>query len=303
MNILAKFRESLCYLFNINNSNHVRILTKKHTLFVAHMYQHYLKEIGITSDIVVGRKKKFSKHLYIVICPHVFPTLPKDWIAIQMEQSVTSRYFTNEYVDRLLKARFVLDYNQLNIDVLIKMGVPANKIFLSPVGAFSLVKNKKITKKYDVLFCGDVKNERRQLWLKKISENFNIKIVTSAYAEELYKEISSAKVVLNIHYYEGALLETLRLLESLSLGVHIVSEEGVDQKAYEYFRGGIHFVPIDDIDGMITKIKSLINEEPNLNEINRVLNSSYDLARESFYHALKVNNLFSTEISNQKKLI
>ncbi len=40
----------------------------------------------------------------------------------------------------------------------------------------------------------------------------------------MYNIICQARVVVNIHYYDGALLETPRICECISLGVPVLSE-------------------------------------------------------------------------------
>ena len=40
----------------------------------------------------------------------------------------------------------------------------------------------------------------------------------AVWGEELSKLLSRAKIVLNLHYYEAKILETCRILESISYG-------------------------------------------------------------------------------------
>jgi len=77
----------------------------------------------------------------------------------------------------------------------------------------------------DVLFYGDPNSERRQDYLYALQERFSVKTINEIFGNDLYRALSSAKVIVNIHYYENALLETTRIYECLSLGLHVVSEE------------------------------------------------------------------------------
>jgi len=71
-----------------------------------------------------------------------------------------------------------------------------------------------------------------------------------------------AKVIVNIHYYENALLETTRICECLSLGIPIVSEMGSDQVHYEGKFESVTFTPLNDIDAMIHAIGKLLTCPP-----------------------------------------
>ena len=53
--------------------------------------------------------------LYIVICPQMFPVLPGQYIVYQLEQSVSSRWFTDDYLARLENSLAIFDYSLKNI--------------------------------------------------------------------------------------------------------------------------------------------------------------------------------------------
>ncbi|VTN10213.1 Uncharacterised protein [Raoultella terrigena] len=59
----------------------------------------------------VIREEHDSGQLHIVVCPQMFKQLPKHYIAFQMEQSVNSRWFTEEYFARLNNAVAIFDYS------------------------------------------------------------------------------------------------------------------------------------------------------------------------------------------------
>ena len=62
-------------------------------------------------------------------------------------------------------------------------------------------------------------NIRKQKLLylqKKLYPKYNIKIINNIYGIELFHEIINSKIVLNIHFYKDAILETNRLNEILS---------------------------------------------------------------------------------------
>lgn len=119
---------------------------------------------------------------------------------------------------------------------------------------------------YDVIFYGDINNERRKKYISKLSKLFKVKVVNNLFGNALYKEIAKAKIVVNIHYYEDALLETTRLYECLSLNKVIVSEISSDIELHDEIRKCVDFVDVDDIDEMISRIKDWIENEDKLSE-------------------------------------
>lgn len=72
------------------------ILTTKHTSFIAHLIAENLSKVGIQSKIIfeIPKAGYATNQWYIVICPQIFERLPEHYLAFQMEQSVSSRWFT-----------------------------------------------------------------------------------------------------------------------------------------------------------------------------------------------------------------
>ena len=77
-----------------------------------------------------------------------------------------------------------------------------------------------------------------------------MKLINGLYGPALWAELQKAMVVVNIHYYEQALLETTRISECLSLGLRVVSEAGSDQAMHEQWSKAVTFTPIDDVAAM-----------------------------------------------------
>lgn len=80
-------------------------------------------------------------------------------------------------------------------------------------------------KNYDVLFVGAM-NERRSGILRRLmARGYMLKIPTQyVNGPELMQLMNASRVILNIHYYERATLETARLNECLESSSRIVSE-------------------------------------------------------------------------------
>jgi GR25 family glycosyltransferase involved in LPS biosynthesis len=251
----------------------VCILATTHTLFVAHLIEKNLLESGIKARVsTLYAAENDHNQLHIVVCPQMFPQLPKHYIAFQMEQSGNARWFTDEYFTRLENAIAIFDYSLKNIEYLLQQGIPYQKLFYMPISSYAdypnylakigydLIENTA-AKPIDVLFYGDANCDRRKAYLNELKKHFNVTVASEVFGASLTKMIRQARVVVNIHYYEGALLETTRLYETLSLGTPIVSESSVDIEEYQDLAGVIDFCPTGDIPAMIAKLQALLSDD------------------------------------------
>jgi GR25 family glycosyltransferase involved in LPS biosynthesis len=69
-------------------------------------------------------------------------------------------------------------------------------------------------------------------------------------------------VAVNIHYYEGALLETTRIYECLSLGIPVVSETSSDIGEHTALANLVDFVNIGDESALISAIARVLENSP-----------------------------------------
>ncbi|KFK97871.1 MULTISPECIES: hypothetical protein [unclassified Serratia (in: enterobacteria)] len=252
------------------DTDHVVILTTRHTLFVAHLLEKTLSEVGRGVTIIEAYSAAADNgQLHIVICPQIFSELPQNFVAFQMEQSINPRWFTPEYFAILERAMAIFDYSLTNISYLLEKGIPYQKLFYLPIGPYAGYEEQLIAKGHqltsnetsvDVLFYGDTNCERRRGYLEQLGKRFRIHVASGVFGDELTCLVKSAKLVINLHYYENALLETTRIYEVLSLGTPIVSEESVDISEHSHLFDLIDFAPIGDIDAMAEKIERLLNE-------------------------------------------
>ena len=67
-------------------------------------------------------------------------------------------------------------------------------------------------------------------------------------------------MVVNIHYYEGAILESTRVCECLSLGATVVSEMSSNQGEHLDWEDMVTFTPVGDIQAMIEAIRDCLKE-------------------------------------------
>jgi len=246
----------------------ISIVSPPATFFIAYWLRENLQSRGFIVSVYEEMPVDFTDELYFVVCAQVFSRLPprQKRIIYQLEQSVTLRWFTEDYINILYNSLAVFDYSKVNIRYFHRLPDPLDNLYHVPVSLlksdlswFSNLKKFDVDKIYDVLFYGDLKNKRRLNFIKNLSKNFNVKIIANLYAPDLWQFLLKAKVVVNIHYYENALLETTRICECLSLGVTVVSEVGSDQEDYINQFEDVIFTPVGDVKAMIKAIRVILD--------------------------------------------
>lgn len=245
--------------FDLKAGSEAVILTTQHCLFVAELIARQLSRIGVRSQIVFEKPTQgFVQAPHFVICPQMFAELPELYVAFQMEQTVSSRWLTERYMSMLEHSFAVFEYSQLNLGYFTSNGLSYRQMYFMPIGYLGDYPAKRPMrapeKEYDVLFYGDATNERRKAFIAQIEQKYRVKVIGNLFGEALYEELRKAKVLINIHYYEGALLETTRIYESLSLDCLIVSESSVDIDEHQNLADIVDFVDIGDADAMVERL-------------------------------------------------
>ncbi len=254
-----------------SGSGQVGILTTPHTLFVAHALERSLALVGLSAHIITDDEASgFPHDFYIVLCAQMFVHLPpgEKRIVFQMEQTVSDRWFNARYLSILENSRAVLDYSLANLAYLAQRKIAYPHVFHVPLGAVADYAQTRGVGPIEVqapdqptvLFYGDVHSPRRQQYLEALKAVYNIRIIGNQFGAELQAAIAQAQVVVNIHYYEGALLESTRIFECLSLGVRVVSETATDVGDYPGLDTAVHFVPVGDVQAMVSAVGSALSE-------------------------------------------
>lgn len=247
----AFWRDEYC------NSREIVILATRHVEYVAESIKAKLRKVGIKSSIIYSMPEGgYSELLHIVICPQMFQKLPKLYFAYQLEQR-GSKWFTEEYFEKLRNAVAVFDYTIENIKYLFKNGFDYKQVYYLPIQSHEIDLAKE-EYQYDVLFYGDPGSDRRKKFLEAIAGKFNLKVCVNVFGQDLIDEIKKAKVVVNIHFYEDALLETTRISQLLSMGKLIVSERGINSEEQQEFEDLVSFVDAGDVDGMLKAIQDIL---------------------------------------------
>lgn len=253
-------QEYIQYACNIDlkGAKRIDIITPGHTLFLARQLSSYLQEAGIASEIHDPEFSSFEEIPYIIICANIMKQLPPCYICYQMEQTINSRWLTDKYIGVLENAQAVLDYSQVNTGFFNDYDRIKEKLYYVPMGVNEDdIKGAAIPgdQDIDVLFYGDINCERRKKIIEELGRSFNVHVESDLFGEEMLDVIKRSKVVINIHYYEGALLETPRIVEILSLGTSIIlSERSNDPDEEKRIGDLVDFVDVDDVDAMRKRI-------------------------------------------------
>jgi hypothetical protein len=240
----------------------IRIVTTRHTEYVARLLELHLLRLGFSPSIEFECIPDEDAG-FIVICPQMFGNLPSRYIAFQMEQSVNPRWFTGEYLDILRQAEAVFDYAEENIEYLLRQGLPMASLFWMPITPHLALRTPlpapaSSDLPFDFAFYGDPSSPRRQALLKRLSERFRVLVLSEVFGDELQRKLRLAKAVINLHFYEDALLETTRLSEAVSNGFVVLSE-GVRSKSTEaLFAADVTYFECGDAEDMLVKARDVL---------------------------------------------
>lgn len=238
------------------------IIATPHVLFIAHTLAETLKKYHWSVEILLSPPEHFSHDYYIVLCAQMFERLPpgEKRIIYQLEQSSSSRWFSDTYISAMENSLAVFDYALENIEFLETKGLAFPQIYYVPIGASKTYAAESSKEKdIDVLFYGDYKSsERRRALLDKASATFNVTRADSLFGEDIKSLIARSKLVLNLHYYEDAQLETPRIQECISLGVPVVSESTSDQNDYAELTGAVTFFEAGNGGAMLDAIAGVL---------------------------------------------
>jgi hypothetical protein len=181
--------------------------------------------------------------------------LPKKFIVFQVEQT-TSPWFTESYFRMLSKSWMVWDFSLKNIEKY-KDIVPEEKIFFNPMPFLPIYIENNQKTEYDLFFYG-VANVRREKILNELGKKYNLKIGFRVYGKGRDEYIQKSKIILNLHYYPDAALETCRINEILNYDKIIISEYPSHKDSYniELYKNLVIFV--DEIKNDFSNLDLLI---------------------------------------------
>lgn len=194
--------------------------------------------------------------LYVILGLHRFEIVPKNYIAVKAEQ-VGSKWMTLSYFEKLRKAWCVWDFSPRNCVYFQAKGITCFNVRTRvPMGIFcpgspSMRKHFSTREAdIDVLFYGARCRRRERLETEFNNKCPKLNVVfrfNDLFREEREDLISRSKVVLNVHYYQDASLETHRVEYLCSRGKCVVSEHSSDPDLDSEYSASVAFVPYSTI--------------------------------------------------------
>ncbi len=164
--------------------------------------------------------------------------LPPEAVFFNLEPVDARSIWMNEDYLGLLKRHPVLDYSLKNIQALKSAGIDhADHL---PIRAMPIAGGDDgLVPDIDVLFFGSI-NERRRAILDALrARGLNVVALFGVYGAERDRAVARAKVVLNVHFYEAAIFETVRVSPMLARGACVVSEGQPDDPDVVDLAGGL----------------------------------------------------------------
>ena len=229
----------------------------------------------------------------------------KRYILYQLEQNINNELSINyKYLHetKQLKkiydnATLLIDYCETNVNVIKQYYSNDFKIMNVPVRPNNENKENKHDKTYDydIIFVGLI-NKKRSDILNELKKRYKILIVENVYGEELRKLCNKSKICLNIHYYENAILERVRLNEMIEYGIKVISEKPCqqDMDICNYYKS------VDFIEMIDSNLNELFETIENVKmNINSNLNQSNELEfkfKEDI-QMLSINKILNIEIA------
>jgi hypothetical protein len=220
----------------------------------------------------------YDNTLYLILYANIITNLlPKRFIFYQIEQS--NSMFLTKYIKKFKyignRAEKIWEYSKCSS--YIYDNYFHNKLEWKPMpfvlDNYIYENNNFNSCVYDIFFYGN-KNIRREKILLELSKQFNIKIGFGCYGNEKKNNILKSKIILNLHYYKDAGLETCRINEILNFNKIIISEKSpTDIENMNLYKDIVIFVDeikddLDNLEVIIEKIKFYLDEKKYLDKIN-----------------------------------
>ena len=291
------------------NNIKFKIYTIKHGYTIANDIRDYLFDMNIHSEVVSEidpNDENKNELYYIVLFPQTLVKFPKynKYIIYQLEQVKQSKWIDRRYEVAIMDSIKTFEYSTKNYENIIQdckwhmtyLPMPISKTIIHNNNANDI----------DILFYGAYNNRRINI-LNCVMSKYNIVVIDDIFGEELYPFIKKAKIVINIHYYKNAILETARLNEILRFNKLIISESSCDSENISELYGNI-IVFFDEIDDDLNNIDNLYklldyyldntNYDKHVNNQTKYIKKLYDNSKLYFERCLVSSGLISPRCMN-----
>jgi hypothetical protein len=211
-------------LFNIVLVEHPRF---KHAVAVFHdlarLLAASLRSLGHSASVQVNATDRGAMNLILGYHAAAAPSGVR-WIPYQLEQlSETNERLNPHWLGVLRQAPEIWDYDPANIAYLKAHGVRTAK--LVPIGFHPAMRSiPRRPQDIEVLHYGSMSDRRRRI-LDRLAKHCRVQHAFAVYGPARDELIARAKIVLNVHLYESAIFEQVRVSYLVNNGCCVVSED------------------------------------------------------------------------------
>jgi hypothetical protein len=252
----------------------ITIFTNKTGYYLSNVLKYILTKekhiVNITEKIDLN-----NENLYIILFSQKVKTFPKNYIIYNLEQKDISPWINKKYELSMIHSKKSWDYSHVNISKFNAFIQKKLSYFRLPCIDYNLILelNNLHIQEFDILFYGVMNPKRRKILNQienKLDKIFKMQIISNIYGYTLFEFIKKSKIILNISYYENALLECYRINEVQSCKKLVISfyPNHQDIINYEYYKNSVVFVKT--IPEMINSIFFYLN---NQDEYNKKINN------------------------------
>jgi hypothetical protein len=213
---------------------------------------HAFVDLGCDAEIVRNRFSRQSMNLvfgaHLINSPEVARGLPANSVIVNLEQLRGSGFEQQPVYLDLLTRFSVWDYSPRNIVALKALTGNARVVHMGIGYAAPMTRLPPVeTHCADVLFYGSL-NERRRAVLRALEQaGLRVRYLFGVYGPERDQAVAEAKMILNMHFYEGGIHELVRTSHLLANAKAVVSECNVDTEIDEDIRRAMLTVPYDQL--------------------------------------------------------
>lgn len=239
-------------LINNENIKIIYIITSNYTILFAQKLREYLKFFKIRCVIYTNiydsliLKAKNNENLYLLFIgtisllnKNIIYLPPNKYIIYQIEQLNQNKFYYNKINPTLknlmLNSYALYDYSIVNLDYYPLEFKNKINIFLPyiPINLEILetdLREHNIKNSKNILFIGTLNTRRKNILnnLKNyiFSQNldYNLLIFEKLFNNDLKEILKTCSYVLNLHYYDNAILEVFRFEDVIPYNVKILSE-------------------------------------------------------------------------------
>jgi hypothetical protein len=195
---------------------------------VAESLHYAFRRLGRRSVVVENEFVPGEQHIILgahLIKEEEFSAIIEGSILYNLEQFDADAAVRMPGYVKLLASFPVWDYSERNAQR-IRALIPEAQISILPVGFVPELARIEpaANEDIDVLFYGSINQRRKYIIDALIAAGLNVQVVFGAYGKKRDALIARSKVVLNIHYYESKIFESVRVSYLLANRRAVVSE-------------------------------------------------------------------------------